>query len=73
MSGRIFHAPFLAHHPAFRIKRIVERSAGNDVAKLYPAVIRSQSFDELLDDDEIELVIVNTPDDTHFELCEEEP
>lgn len=68
MSGRISHGPLLAHHKDFHIKRIVQRSK-NDALATYPNVIISRSVDELLDDDEIELVVVNTPDDTHFDFA----
>jgi scyllo-inositol 2-dehydrogenase (NADP+) len=66
MSGKIFHAPLLAHHKNFRIKRIVERTK-NEAQKLYPDVIVSRSFEDLLQDNEVELIVVNTPDQTHFE------
>jgi predicted dehydrogenase len=66
MSGKIFHAPLLAHHKNFRIKRIVERTK-SEAQKLYPDVIVSRSFEDLLHDNEVELIVVNTPDQTHFE------
>lgn len=66
MSGRIFHAPFINTNPHFKFKAIVERSQKKANSK-YPEVISYQSVDELLADEEIELVIVNTPNNTHFE------
>lgn len=69
MSGKIFHAPLLTHHKNFRIKRIIERSK-NEAQKYYPDVIASRSFEELLQDNEVELIIVNTPDQTHFEYAQ---
>jgi scyllo-inositol 2-dehydrogenase (NADP+) len=68
MSGKIFHAPLLTHHKNFRIKRIVERTK-NEAQKLYPDVIVSRSFEDLLQDNEVELIVVNTPDQTHFEYA----
>jgi predicted dehydrogenase len=68
MSGRIFHAPLISHDKKFAIKRIVERT-DNDARKSYPGVAVSKSFEDLLIDDAIELVIVNTPDQTHFEFA----
>ena len=67
MSGRIFHAPFLSTNPGFTFKAIVERSEKKAAAR-YPDVISYNSIDELLADDEIELVVVNTPSNTHFDL-----
>lgn len=66
MSGRIFHAPFIATNPAFKLKAIVERHE-KKAAQRYPEIISYNSIDELLHDDEIELIIVNTPNYLHFE------
>jgi scyllo-inositol 2-dehydrogenase (NADP+) len=68
MSGRIFHAPLLTHHKNFEIKRIVERSR-DEARFIYPDVLISRSLENLLQDDEIELVVVNTPDAAHMETA----
>ena len=68
MSGRVFHGPLLRHHSNFKIKRIVERSK-NTARADYPDAIISRSFEELLGDNEIELIVVNTPNRTHHELA----
>jgi len=68
MSGRVFHAPFLSTNPGFNFKAVVERHE-KKAGKRYPDVISYNSVDELLADDEIELVIVNTPNDTHFDFA----
>ena len=66
MSGRIFHAPFLTTNPGFKFKAVVERHE-KKVASRYPGVVSYDSIDDLLNDDEIELIIVNTPNYTHFD------
>lgn len=68
MSGRIFHAPFLSTNPGFKFKAVVERHE-KKAAQRYPDVISYNSIDELLADDEIELVVVNTPNNTHFDFA----
>jgi predicted dehydrogenase len=68
MSGMVFHAPILTHHPGFCLNTIVERSK-NEGKKHYPEVTVVRSFEELLADNKIELVVVNTPDHTHFEYA----
>jgi len=68
MSGKVFHAPLIMCHPSFSLKSIVERSK-NEAKSIYPSVHIARSFDELLHDEEIELVIVNTPDHTHAEYA----
>ena len=67
LSGRVFHAPLLATHSGFRLAAVVERQADAARAR-YPHVRRHRSVDEMLADDDLELVIVNTPDATHSEL-----
>jgi scyllo-inositol 2-dehydrogenase (NADP+) len=67
LSGRVFHAPFIRLNKKFAIKRIIERSK-DEARKSYPEVAVSRSFEDLLNDPEIALVVVNTPDLTHFEF-----
>ncbi len=67
MSGRIFHLPLLLHNQAFRVKGVVERMT-DEVRQRYPALTVYRSVNTMLDDKEIDLVVVNTPDPTHFEL-----
>lgn len=68
MSGRVFHAPFLDVLPGFKLYAVWERS--KKVAKeLYPDVISYNNYEELLADEAIELVVVNTPNYTHFDFA----
>lgn len=68
MSGRLFHAPFLAAHPGFRLRAVVERHHP-EAARHYPDVVSHGSVEALLADPALELVVVNTPTATHFELA----
>jgi predicted dehydrogenase len=68
MSGSVFHAPFLDIHPLFEIHTIVERST-NKARERYPYVRIARSFDDMLADAAIRLVVVNTPDLTHYEFA----
>jgi predicted dehydrogenase len=70
MSGSVFHAPFIAANPNFELVRIVERTKALS-AEHYPKAIITRSVEELLNDDSIELVVVNTPDSTHYEYARE--
>ena len=67
LSGQVFHAPFIEAHPNFKLTAIVERSR-KKAAETYPHIRSVASFDELLRQD-IELVVVDTPDATHYALC----
>ncbi|MHC8950514.1 Gfo/Idh/MocA family oxidoreductase [Sphingobacterium hungaricum] len=68
MSGRVFHAPFIEANEHFLLSAIVERSK-NEAQLKYPHVTRYTSVDDLLADESIELVIVNTPNDTHVDFA----
>lgn len=68
MSGKLFHAPFLHVHPGFALRAVWERSR-SVATEHYPEVISYESYEELLADKAIDLVIVNTPNYTHFEYA----
>ena len=70
MSGLVFHAPLLHVNPGFEIVKIVERSYKGSKER-YPYVSIAKSFDELLKDDRLELIIVNIPDVIHFDYCKQ--
>lgn len=66
MSGKIFHAPFLKQHPGFFMSAIVERSK-EDSKTDYPEATIYRSVEEMLENADIEVVVVNTPVQTHYE------
>ncbi|PWJ57574.1 putative dehydrogenase [Dyadobacter jejuensis] len=66
MSGKIFHAPFLQLHPGFNLLGSWERSK-KLIQQDYPEAISYPSLASILEDDNIELVIVNTPINSHYE------
>ncbi|MDR0844356.1 MAG: Gfo/Idh/MocA family oxidoreductase [Tannerella sp.] len=68
MSGQVFHAPFIALHPQFELAAITERSK-NLSKERYPQARIVRSFDELIAQDDLELIVVNTPDSTHYEYA----
>lgn len=68
MSGKVFHAPFIDAHPGFRLHAITERNHKGAAAD-YPGIISYNSIDELLADEKIELIIINTPNYTHHEYA----
>lgn len=68
MSGQVFHAPFVHTNPHFELYKIVERN--KELSKeRYPYATIVRSFEELIQDPEIELVVVNTPDITHYDYA----
>lgn len=67
MSGMVFHAPFLTTNPGFHLKKILERTPRGS-KRIYPEVMVVNLFDDLVNDPDLELIIVNTPDHTHYDL-----
>lgn len=67
MSGEYFHAAFLDADPNFNLKKVVERHASRS-KHLYPYVEVVRDFSALLEDNDIDLVIINTPNNLHYEM-----
>lgn len=65
MSAMVFHGPLLKVNPDFIITKIVERHHKNS-KHAFPDAIIVKDFDELCKDNELELIIVNTPDPLHY-------
>lgn len=68
MSGRVFHAPFINLHSGFDLAGSWERSK-KEIQKHYPETNSYASFEALLSDTSVDLVIVNTPTYTHFDYA----
>ena len=70
LGGRVFHAPFVDAVPGLRLAAILQRK-GDDAAKAFPAAQIVRSLDEMLANKAIELVVVTTPNATHFALAKQ--
>ncbi|MGM0573395.1 MAG: oxidoreductase [Bacteroidota bacterium] len=70
LSGQVFHAPFLETNAGFNIKKVWERTK-NLSEQRYPHVEIVRQYEEILNDGDIDLIIVNTPDRTHYDLCKQ--
>lgn len=70
MSGKVFHGPLLKVNPNFRVKLVLERSKELSKALLPDATI-VKSYDDILTDTEVELVVVNTPDRLHYTMVKQ--
>jgi predicted dehydrogenase len=65
LAGRSFHAPVICAVPGLHLAAIVQRS-GTMAAEKYPGVRIIRSLNELLAIAEIQLVVIATPNDTHY-------
>ena len=68
MSGRVFHAPFITLHPGLRLIGAWERSK-QLIQEHYPTVKSYPTYEDLLADDTVQLVVVNTPTYSHYEYA----
>jgi scyllo-inositol 2-dehydrogenase (NADP+) len=70
LGGRVFHAPFVSAVPGLRLDAIVQRK-GDEAAKAYPSARILRSAEEAFSDPTIQLVVVSTPNETHFALAKQ--
>lgn len=69
MSAQVFHLPFWRVEGRFDVVKVFERSS--DKAKdVLPDAEIVRSFDGLLNDD-VDLIVITTPNQTHFELAKQ--
>ncbi len=71
MSGRIFHAPFIHLLPGFELSMI--STSNSEATQLintrYPGTKIVSDVKQILEDKEIELVFILTPNQAHYELA----
>ena len=70
LSGKVFHAPFLDKHPGFNLKKIVERHQQH-TKEIYPYIMVVNNFNDLLNDQEIDLVVICTPNTSHYLIAKQ--
>src|ERR1700690_1313544 len=70
LGGRVFHAPFVNAVSGLRLAAILQRK-GDEAARAYPAARIVRSLDEMLADEAIKLIVVTTPNPTHFDLAKQ--
>ncbi len=68
MSGKVFHAPFLTTLPQFQLTAVVERHKSESKTH-YPQVNLHRSVEALCADENVELIVINTPNVTHFDFA----
>ena len=70
LAGQVFHAPFVSAVPGLKLEAIVQRK-GDEAGKAYPSARILRSFEEALSDPAVQLVVVGTPNETHFNLAKQ--
>jgi predicted dehydrogenase len=70
LAGRVFHAPFVSAVPGLKLEVIVQRK-GDEAARAYPRARILRSVEEALKDAAVQLVVVATPNETHYDLAKQ--
>ena len=66
----MFHGPSLKVNPGFEVVNILERS--KEISKqIFPEAAIVRSYKDILENSDVELVIVNTPDKFHYEMAKQ--
>ncbi|CAN5145004.1 Gfo/Idh/MocA family oxidoreductase [soil metagenome] len=65
-SAKTFHLPILQSIPDYKIDTVLERS-GNSAKEIIENVQVVQRFDDLLKKDKVNLVLISTPNEFHYE------
>lgn len=68
LAGKVFHCPFISAVPGLELTAIVQRK-GDEAAKAYPSARILRSYAEAYADPAIDLIVVATPNETHFDLA----
>jgi len=69
LGGSTFHAPIIATVPGLRLARIASRSAKSETRDRYPGVQLDETPQAMLNDPDIALVVVCTPNASHYALA----
>lgn len=68
MAGKVFHAPLISSNPSFELTAVVERTT-DESRKKYPWIHIVKDIDQVLQNNEIDLIVIATPNTTHFDIA----
>src|SRR5262245_33168759 len=68
LAGAAFHGPIIRATPRLRLAAIASSRAGQ-IANDFPGVRNPGSPGQLITDPDVDLVVIATPNATHFELA----
>ena len=68
LSGRYLIIPYLLINKNFRVKTVFQNSS-DTASKIFPSVKTTHNVDDILTDAEIDLVIISSPNTTHFDYA----
>lgn len=69
-AGEFLHAPFIHTNPSFELTSILERTPKH-AATAYPDACIVRTYEEILSDTSIELIVLATPNQQHAPMAEQ--
>ena len=69
LAGEVFHAPLIDANPHLRLTHIVQRT-GDRAKQKYPGIEILRSVDELLTEPSVDLIVIATPNTSHFPIAQ---
>jgi scyllo-inositol 2-dehydrogenase (NADP+) len=67
-AAQFMHLPFIITNPDYQLQTILQRH-GDTAKEKYPYVQIVRSMEEMLADDNLELIVITTPNDSHFDYA----
>ncbi|MBK7936868.1 MAG: oxidoreductase [Lewinellaceae bacterium] len=73
MAGKVFHAPFIHTLPGFQLRKISTSkvATARETRAIYPDTAVVEDARSILEDPDIDLVIICTPNTEHFPLAQD--
>lgn len=68
MSGKVFHAPLITAEAGLHLHTILQRSDTSALAN-YPHINLVKTFEEIINNPDIDVVVVNTPNEFHYAMA----
>src|SRR5664279_250878 len=67
-AAQFMHLPFIITLPEYELRTILQRH-GDSAKEKYPSVHIVRSLEEMLSDESLELIVITTPNDSHFDYA----
>ncbi|GHE36206.1 Gfo/Idh/MocA family oxidoreductase [Sphingobacterium griseoflavum] len=73
IGGQVFHAPFIIGNPGLELYKVTARKAEQKALlhERYPQAMAVESVDDIINDDLVDLVVVATSNDVHYQLAKQ--
>ena len=68
VAAQYMHLPFIITNPNFELQSILQRR-GDEAKEKYPTVQIVRNLDDVLADKSLELIVITTPNDSHFDYA----